>query len=237
MNIPNAADLVEASLRALDESEVSEADFRGCARALYRFQDQYESRPTFFRVMGLLERRNYFATVPMEEHPDFEEHEDHFESSDTSAIEPVFRHPSQEWSEEDNPIVGFSHEGELYLESGTELWREVVDAGTLEGPAAEEPEALSLFDAVAQVVELADRNDDIDLVLRWYAALGFHLGMNVDADLDQLEDEPGLHRIRRAVGGIDDLEMKLAHPKRDLDVPPPPLREQHPVLGWWYDIL
>ncbi|MFB6350868.1 MAG: hypothetical protein ABEN55_04755, partial [Bradymonadaceae bacterium] len=128
-----------------------------------------------------------------------------------------------------------------YVERGAELWEELVEAGELSGEAAEMPESVSLYEAVADIAETAEQTDDLDLMLRWYVALGFHLGMEAgedeDALLEELQQDADVQRFRRQIADIEDLEMKLHHPSRKLDLPPPPLREAHPVLEWWFKLV
>ena len=238
MNIPNASDLVEDSLRILDEAELSDAEFRAAASALYAFESNYESRGTFFRVMDTLERRGYFATVPAVDHPRYDAYEQSFDEVRPGAIAPLLRNPRREWSEEDNPVVGYVKDETLYAEHDSELWKELAEAGEID--AGETPER-DLFWTAAEVCEAADEQGESDLIMRWYAALGFHFGMESGEDeealLEELESNPDLERLRSVVAEIEDLEMKLLHPERDLAVPPPPLREAHPVLKWWFDLV
>lgn len=241
MNVPDAADLIEDSIRRLDEAPLTDAEFHGDARRLYAFQSEYEKRPTYFRVMELLERRDYFLTVSLEEHPDFEEFEESFDQMDATTISPVLRDPEDDWEEEDNPVVGYAADGRLYVERGGELWERLVDVGALEGDDTERPADRSLYRAVRDVLDVAARREDLDLLLRWYVTLGFHLGLEMKGEgdeeerLEQLRDDPDLAAIRSKVADIEDLELKLAHPERGLEVPPPALREAHAVLSWWYD--
>ncbi|MFB6372414.1 MAG: hypothetical protein ABEN55_04760, partial [Bradymonadaceae bacterium] len=99
--------MVEDSLRRLDEAGGADETFRAIARRLYTFEDAYESRATYFRMMDVLERRGYFVVVPVPDHPRYEAHREHFDSIDPGSISPVFREPSGEWDEEENPVVGF----------------------------------------------------------------------------------------------------------------------------------
>ena len=240
MNIPDASDLVEDSLRLYDEADVSDADFQAVARQLYDFESHYRSRATFFRLMDVLTRRGYFLVVPVPDHPRYEEEHEPFDSLDPGSVSPILREPGKSWDEETNPVVAYAKADDLHVERGSELFEELVDAEVLTGDEATVPDEISLYAAVAEVCEAAD--GDLDLVLRWYAALGFHLGMESGEDedvlLEELQHDSDVARIREIVGGIDDLEMKLAHPSRDeIDVPPPPLREAHPVLKWWFELV
>lgn len=241
MKITNAADIVEDSLRLLDEASVDDGTFRAVARQLYEFSGHYESRATFFRMIEELVDRGYFLVVPVEEHPRFEEHREALESPGGSSVSPVFRDPSGEWDEETNPVVGYATDGELYVERGGELFDELVEAEVLEGEEAEPPGEETLFGVVAAVCEEAEQSGEMDLALRWYATLGFHLGMQAGDDEDEwleaIDEDPGAARIREIVAQVDDLELELANPKRGLDLPPKPLREAHPVLGRWFDLL
>ena len=241
MDTPDIADLVEDSLRLLDEAGITDQQFRSAAAALYDFESGYVSQATYFRGMGTLLDHGYFAEVPIEEHPDWEEKAEAIGPEQAGSIEPIFREPDAEWDEDDNPIVAYLQDETMYVESGTELWERLVDAGAITDEAAEPLEPKTLYAAAADVCEMADEAGKQELILRWYVALGFHVGMDLEGDEDQLladlQSDPDVGRLRRVVSGIDDLEMTLAHPKHKLDVPPRPLLDAHPILGWWYDLL
>lgn len=239
MQITNASDLVEDSLEILDGAERTDAEFQSAAGALYAFESNYESTATYFRSMEILERRGYFATLPLEDHPDSEE----IDISEDSSVSPVLREPAEEWNEGENPVVGYAAEGTLYVEKGGELWERLCDEGVLDSEDATAPEEVSLYRAVAQIVESADAQGELDLVLRWYVVLGFHIAFHAGDEeaerelLERLQADADIGRIRAVVEGIDGLEMKLHHPERNLDPPPAALRKSHPVLKWWYALL
>lgn len=236
MNSAKVTDVVEDSLRVLDEAGVSDADFRAAARALYGFQSNYQTRATYFRLMDVLERRGYFTKVPVDQHPRWEDYQQALETSPES-VAPLLRDPSKEWDADQNPVMGYVENDTLYAEVGTPLWDELAEAGAIDADSVDADPAKDLFWAVARVCQQADT----DLILRWYATLGFHLGMESGADedalLERLKSDPNVQQIRQAVAQIDNLELEIMHPERNLDVPPPPLRKAHPVLGWWFDLM
>ena len=239
MNSAKVTDLVEDSLRLLDEAGVSDADFQTAARTLYGFQSTYQTRATYFRLMDVLERRGYFATVPVEEHPEWEEYRDEFDAAGPESIAPVFHDPSADWDADQNPVVAYLEDDTLYVQAGTELWEALVAASAIE--QVEFDAEKDIFWAVARVCREAESHGETDLILGWYATLGFHLGMESGADEDtllaRLKSDPNVQQIRQTVAQIDNLELEIMHPERNLDVPPPPLRKAHPVLGWWFDLM
>lgn len=241
MSMPNVSDLVENSLERIDQTVGDDADFWGAAARLYEFEQQYSERPTYFRLMDLLERRGYFLTVPVSDHPDYEEHRETLERDEPTSVTPILRDPGSSWDEETNPVVAYRRDGDLYVERGGELWEALVDAGTLAGEEAQPPADTSLHEAVARVVDAAAEEGDEQLMSKWYAALGFYLAMEAGEDdaefLERLRDDEALKRIRERVDRVDDLELTLGHPDVEVDLPPPPVRDAHPVLNWWYDLL
>jgi hypothetical protein len=233
-------DLVEDSLELLDDEEVESELFRSVATRLYDFQSHYEATPTYFRMMETHLEHDYFLELPLEAHPAYEAHADDFESRDAGRVSPVFREPGRDWDREENPVVGYICNDQLYVEVGSSLWESIVEAGDVTGDDAEPIEPMSLHGAIATVCRIASRRGDDELPLRWFASLGFHLVQNVDLDddalLEQLQSDDDVGTIRDVVGAIDNLEMRLAHPDTDAEAPPPELRRAHPVLEWWYDV-
>lgn len=242
MNIHNVTDLVEDSIRLLDEWDepgFGDDDFCADVRTLFDFQRQYSTSVTYFRVMNVLVRRGYFLEVPLEDHPDWEDHSDVLEDFEPDSISPVFERPAEEWDEQENPVVAYARDTDLYVRAGTELAERLVESGAVEKDEAELPEAAPLMKAVADTCEAAVAQKDEDTLLLWYTNLSFHFALHGDADTDaqlqELKADADLGRIRELVGRFDDLEMKLGHPECPAEAPPYPIRQKHPVLKWWYE--
>ncbi|HVK87621.1 MAG TPA: hypothetical protein VM513_26065 [Kofleriaceae bacterium] len=128
-------DLVEASIRALDASSRSTLDIRDGIARLFRYQAGHDSSFTHFRLMEILLRREHTLVVPESAH---------------------LLHAAA--------TGGYFHQGTLYCDVDTPLWRALSEHGTI--PAGPAVRALRLAEVVAWVVEGA--HDQPDLVLRWY---------------------------------------------------------------------
>ncbi len=241
------SDLVESSLELVDRAGgVSDGVFREVAAALYGLEARYHHTSTVFRLREMLVRRGFLVEVPLEAHPEYDDVGESLEAAsrrDPSAPTPVLADPSSDWDSEDNPVVGYVIDETLVVEIGSDLWRDLREAGELEDAsevAPPEDESFDvLVDAVERVVEVAADAGEIDVLLGWYAALGYHLAQDageaaIEEPAELMEDER-LERVRSHASEVDDLGMKMADPSAPWDMPPKALREAHPFLGWWYE--
>jgi len=241
------SDLVESSLELVDRAGgVSDGAFREVAAALYGLEARYHHTSTVFRLREMLVRRGYLVEVPLEAHPAYEEVGESLEAAsrrDPSAPTPVLADPSSDWDSEENPVVGYVIDETLVVQIGSGLWRELREAGELDDAGEVEPpedgSLDGLVDAVDRVVKVAADAGEIEVLLGWYAALGYHLaqdaGESAIEDPAELTEDERLRRIRKRASEVDDLGMKMADPSAPWDMPPEALREAHPLLGWWYE--
>lgn len=241
------SDLVESSLGLVDRAGgVSDGVFREVASALYWLEARYHHTSTVFRLREMLVRRGYLVEVPLAAHPAYEEVGKSLEAAsrrDPNAPTPVLADPSGDWDSEENPVVGYIIDETLVVEIGSELWRGLREAGELDDTEGVEPPEDDSFDAlvdaVDRVVEIAADAGEIDVLLGWYAALGYHLaqdaGESAIEEPAELTEDERLERIRARASEVGDLGMKMADPSAPWDMPPKALREAHPFLGWWYE--
>ena len=237
-------DLIEQSIRLLDESVDDDRLFCAHARRLYDFQDRYSTDVTYFRVMPVLVERGFFVKIPREDHPDFEGSEA-LSQQPMDAVAPVLESPDDDWDEATNPVVGYLGDEEVYTRADSTLAERLVEAGSIEAEAVGLPEPAPLFGTVRQVCEAAratseDRADDT--ILLWYANLSFDVAMEGGGEMDEtvesLKDDDDLQALRALVAQVadGDLEMALGHPDCPAEAPPYALRQKHPVLEWWYTL-
>ena len=236
--------LVEQSIRYLDESVDDDRLFRAHARRLYDFQDNYSTDVTYFRVMPVLVERGFFLKVPREDHPDFGE-SDALAKEPMDAVAPVLESPDDDWDEQTNPVVGYLGDGDIYTRADSSLAERLAGAGAVEPGQVGLPDPAPLFGAVRQVCEAARVSSDEgadDTILLWYTNLSFHValegGGEMDETVESLKDDDDLEALREiVVEAVDgDLEMALGHPDCPAEAPPYPLVQKHPVLEWWYSL-
>jgi hypothetical protein len=235
-------DLVEQSIRYLDEGVDDDRLFCAHARRLYDFQDSYSTDVTYFRVMPLLVERGVFLKVPREDHPDFDE-ADALSEEPMDAVAPVLESPDDAWDEQANPVVGYLGDGDIYTRADSSLAERLVETGAVEADRAGLPDPSPLFGAVRQVCEAARASSDEeadDTILLWYTNLSFHVALEGGAEMDKtvesLKEDGDLQALRSMVAQVvgGDLEMALGHPDCPAEAPPHALRQKHPVLQWWY---
>jgi hypothetical protein len=235
-------DLVEQSIRYLDEAVEDDRLFCAHARRLYDFQDGYSTDVTYFRVMPLLVERGFFLKVPREDHPDFEGSEA-LSQQPMDAVAPVLESPDDDWDEQANPVVGYLGDGEIYTRADSSLAERLVETGAVEADQAGLPDPSPLFGAVRQVCDAARASSDEgadDTILLWYTNLSFHVALEGGAEMDEtvesLKEDGDLQALRAMVAEVTDgdIEMALGHPDCPAEAPPYPLRQKHPVLQWWY---
>lgn len=240
MNIHHVTDLIEDSIRHLDVYLDDDAAFCADVRTLYDFQDRYSTRSTYFRVMPMLVRRGYFVGIPLKDHPDWETYRDELEGLEADGVSPLLEDPGADWDEASNPVVGYVQDDQLFVEAGTDFAERLVEAGAISDDEADAPEAAELTAAVDDACRAALAEDDEDTLLLWYTNLSFHFVMADDVSdddlLERLQSDSHLRGLREMVAEFDDLEMKLGHPDCPAEMPPYPLRQQHPVLKWWYGV-
>jgi hypothetical protein len=239
-------DLIEESLTLVHrESGVSDQTFCDIAAALYALEGRYHHTSTQFRLREVLVERGYLLEVPIERHPECHEAEASLEEAaqrDPAAPTPVMQDPTEPWDGEENPVAGFLMDDMLIVEVGSSLWRRLRDDRDLEtdGPTpSSDPESFeALAEAVDIVTRTADEAGDIEVLLGWYSALGYHATRDAGSegvdDASELTEHAALRQIRERLAKVDDLAMKMADPSTAYDLPPRELRQMHPFLGWWY---
>ncbi|MCC6524580.1 MAG: HU family DNA-binding protein [Polyangiaceae bacterium] len=199
MSMHELEDLVEESIRCLDAAPHSaERDVRSLIKSLYDFQARWDTGFTNFRVMDILLARRFAYAFELEDHPDYER----LGRLPTTEDDAVLRDPSLPFDEEDNPEVGYvgvagpkplGDRRRLFCDAGSDLWRRMVEAGKLRGADAEPPNALSVEETAAAVMQAAEQRGDRDLIGKWFGLLGMKLGRR---DLAELRGSPAIRALR-----------------------------------------
>ena len=141
--------IVEDSVDFLDKHLTdSGIDLRSFFKSIYDFQARYDTKNTYFRVIGRLVKHRYLYAFALDEHPEYGRCRGVFQAF--RGFCDVYRDPMREWSK-DNPTIDFYcnpaeewgakyadeyppelREGRLYCEAGSELWRAFVRVGKAE---------------------------------------------------------------------------------------------------------
>jgi hypothetical protein len=164
-------DLVEESVRCLDECDARHLDHRTLFKHLYDFQSQWDTGYTHFRVIEILLARRFVYRYPLDTHPDFArfgsklvEARQRLRGDDTGWIR---MHPGEPWNAASNPTMAYVRGKEMYFDAGSRLWEKFVALGKLSGADAERPREMAMDDVAATVVREAARQSKRGLIQDW----------------------------------------------------------------------
>lgn len=174
MSMHEYEDLVEASVKTLiNNKEDLKSDLRSMISALYTFQGQFDTGYTLFRLKNQLIENRYLYQLKVEDHPRYLENKEYFDSLKNKQSEWVLKYPGQKYSNE-NMVCAY-YETYLYFEAGSELWIELCHTGYLKNEDTKPIVRLNVLDVALQVVELALKEQDFDLISWWYSLLPAYL--------------------------------------------------------------
>jgi hypothetical protein len=267
MSMHEFEDLVEESIRLLDArcdarlaaefSGVAAAtppiDVRSFFRALYAFQDRWDTGFTHFRVIGILVKHRFAYVFDLEEHPDYPRLGRGILGDEGMSI---LRDPTRPWDAEENPRVGYAcdpaakwgpaHAAEyppelqrlrLYCDAGSELWQRFVDAGKLVGPDAIAPDDLPIAGVAARIAQEAEMVDDKNLVRGWMALL---FADRMQDDLVTLQGDPSIRALREVAKrmGIVDRNKDYGDIRviTDEDLEDMPDEDVGEKVRWWFAV-
>ncbi len=234
MGMHEFENVVEGSIRLLAREGADNLDLRSIVYALYKYQSQFDTGFTNFRLIDILLAHRYAYKFSVNEHPDYGEHKRFLD-----ALGNDFAHiqvnPSQAWDCTNNPTAGYYQHGYLYCDAGSRLWQRFVDAGVLQGRDARPPVPMKLSDIVAKIVSLAEVNKEIGLIRTWYPLFILDTkDFNSAATLRSLKDDDSIQVIRSVTKRTAALDIEMSYGLLTI----PPLEEicDQPILYWWFDL-
>ena len=116
MSMHDIEGVVESSVYCIDRSNLPLEKKRNLLYNLYKFQAEYDTGYTNFRVKDILLKHHYMFALPIETHPEYGERKVEFDSYAEKS--------SSEWLTNDS---FFEKEGEnsppqFYVDAGSETW-------------------------------------------------------------------------------------------------------------------
>jgi hypothetical protein len=176
MSVHEFESLVEMSVQVLDADQGAEsAGLRSMFYHLYEFQHMWDTGFTQFRVMDMLLKHHFTYQMDMLAHPDYAAYrtileqvaetsrqagtasDDKYDVVQFIRVEPIDPRLERQmgWQEykvlqQSNPVAAYYRYPFLYAETGSSLWRRLVETGRLTGVDAEPP------DPRFTLVEIAD---------------------------------------------------------------------------------
>ena len=233
MSIHELEDLVEMSVRVLDSCQSdATSDRRSMFYHLYDFQGKWDTGFTHFRVMDILIAHRFVYQMDMTAHPDYAKYqipldqivEDSKQSSRLNAVKFMRLDPSNDPDSKalsqmsikerkdfhlNNPYAGYYRDPLLYADAGSPLWKRLVEVGQLTGADAEAPNPqLTLIDIANQIIQCAEKQQNYDVMVYWYALLPYHLMNN---EISQQTITPAFESILNTIHSCNALNRSTEH--------------------------
>ena len=229
--------LVEDSIKVLDSCITDEiVDLRSICHKLYKWQGQWDTGFTNFRVIDILVKHRYSYQMDMTGHPNYKEFQPVLDQFVVDANQPGrsghypilfldFLDPTRNSREEtkdlsyqertkwyqDNPTAAYYRYPYLYADAGSPLWKALVENGQLTGKDAELPHTdLTIIDIGNLAVRCAEKQDNHMLITYWYLCLPYYL---IAEDQSKHVDNPALQEILDIIERTDALSKTPAIPQ------------------------
>jgi len=242
MSVHSVESIVEWSVLFLDKApNTGMLDKRSLYAALYRYQSEYDTGYTHFRVMDRLIAARFVYALHVHDHPDYPLFRDALNAikCDSVLVDPRLDYdektnpsaggyicdPVAEWGEKDAQ-PGLPQGRMLYVDAGSQLWRRMVEAGKLTGADALPPKPMSTAEAVAEIVTIAAQEGDQELIRAWLAALYWDVDRLTFAEIDTarmekrrpkgrdlalLKADPHIRRVRTYAKAMDALSFDMEY--------------------------
>ncbi|MFF2550723.1 hypothetical protein ACFVUS_06965 [Nocardia sp. NPDC058058] len=218
-------DLVESSICVLHEA-AGERRLRDHFAALYRFQEGQDCSFTRFRVQDILLEHGFSFRFELPAHPEYDGRRAFFDGvREFTAL----AEPAEEDRDDDAWLdQGYIDPPYLYCETGTALWRTMIERGAISGSDAAPPRRLRLVEVVREIVDAAAISGDIELIALWHAQ-GCTALLDDEVWMEPAPEIPALAAIR-------DVALRtgaVSHPLPEGYRPPQWFIEDDDIESWW----
>ena len=220
---------VELAILYLGRHPDFKLDRRSTIHSLYSFQERFDTQFTHFRLMEVLLSQKYAYRFEVGDHPSYDRCKGFFERDDSFYFVP------NDPCAPDGSEAGYVDEGALYCDAGSDLWREFVAKGVLQGDDARAPELIPIGKVVQALLESVPP-DEHDLIGYWYKVWLEELLSNQIApgQISKLQKSKKLSSIRALVQKSKALQVEVSHRERtDLEGDYPEFDE---FISWWFDL-
>ncbi len=172
--------LVEDAVHLVENTNLTLPEKRHLFYHLYRFQNLFDTGYTTLRCFDILQKNNYLQKLPIENHPDFHQHQKYFSGlnfNENRWIPGSLSQPEAElhYAQKEGEEVFF------FPEFGSKLWENLF-------PDDGKPKAMTTTELILNLLEIAKIKGDEQLMKNLYISLvnGFLEGY--------LSDNQGFHQ-------------------------------------------
>lgn len=199
--------LAEMAVGIVAQADWPLTDKRDAYASIFSMTNQFDVGFTHFRSLGPLTEAGFLMRVDFEQHPDYAARQGEFEA---------LRAGRSTWLKDEDgayealyePKARGAQAAGIWFDATMPFWQRAVDAGLLEGLAAEPVQVWPAKEAIVKLMTLADRDPDKSgrmlKVLHGFAVMLFMVG--TDAGDETLAEALALPNLPRALAteGEDD---------------------------------
>lgn len=169
MSMHDIEGVVEASVYCIDKSSLSLEKKRDLLYNLYKFQADYDTGYTNFRVKDILLQNHYMFALPVRFHTDYNEKKEEFDKYASEKHSEWLTNDSLlEWDEDSQTSL-------FYFDAGSDTWKKLVENGTLTGEQALPVNDIPIFEVVLEIAKLCQEQQDAESAAEWFRTTLFYL--------------------------------------------------------------
>lgn len=169
MSMHDIEGVVEASVYCIDKSDLPLARKRDLLYNLYKFQAEYDTGYTNFRVKYILMKYHYMFALPIEVHPHYAEKKAEFDRYVTKGRSEWLTNDSFLDKDEDTKKSLF------YIDAGCDTWQKLVGQNILTGEQALPVKSMPIFEVVLEIARLCHEQRDDYCAAEWFRTTLFYL--------------------------------------------------------------
>lgn len=208
MSMHEIEDIIEESLKLLYIEKPNNIDFRSAAYSLYRFQDQFDTGVTFLRLREILVESRYLYILPKNsldklKYPEIPEGGYYLEHIDKENV---------------------------FIEAGTEAWKDVVNKGILTGEDTISPLSLDIYNLALLIMETSIKKGDMTLAASWYKDIFLMQELANIEDPEDAQNNETLKKIRELANENNLMEVEAFRYTDDL-IDESDANEE--LIKWW----
>lgn len=163
-------DVVEGSIRCLDNSALPSLTIRDIIFNLLEFQKDWDAGFTNFRMPNILLAHQYMFAFRLEEHPDYAENREMFEAIRQKefaflSLDADGGYWCKNYRDREGNKLPFER---LCCDAGSSLWSDFVALGKIKGEGALAPRTMEFPDMILSVLKEAQAQKDYKLMALWY---------------------------------------------------------------------
>ncbi len=196
-------DLVEDTVLLIDQASWSASLKRDYLASAFNIQRYFDTGYTHFRVMDILLKYGFVYRISLDRHADFatiKNVEDGWIKSEHTGEPSYAKH-------EDGQIY-------LYIDAGDQNWQRLCEEQQLHGPACVAPSIVKVHEFLAEILEEAERKNQYELLLRWYAFFVYEFLQEAFP-----ENDPAENNFINIVGSLPMLSIREIAERNRVNAP------------------